>query len=411
VNAVLAVLRNRSYTLLWLSQLVSRLGDGLYEIALVWLVYDETGSSLAASGVFIAYTLPTLFFSLMGGVLADRVNRKYILVGCDWVRGALLITVALILGHEKLTVLQTYVVTFALSSVARFFIPAFTSTIPQIVPREQLAAASALNKLSGMAADIGGPVLGGVLVAVLSPARVLLIVGMIFVMAGLLTMWISVPPHPRRKADGDASPSSIWADIREGARAVFQDGLILALVTLVAILNLLLAPLNVVLPRLADYTGMGSTSFGLMAATISAGSAVGALTVPRLHKQFGGRTLMTYGTFGMGIAFCGLAAAAKLLWAILPIFVVIGICVIVIQIPAVVTMQEHVPNHLLGRVASTLEVVSQAAIPLGSAAAGLFTDQFDVRWFFLTVSVLVLSTGVVFSSRMRRLAGKEAARA
>ncbi|HYF90955.1 MAG TPA: MFS transporter [Symbiobacteriaceae bacterium] len=401
---MLATLRNRSFALLWLGQLVSRLGDGLYEIALVWMVYEGTGSSFAASGVFIAFALPTLIFSLFGGVLADRINRKYILVGCDWVRGVLLLAAALILGSSKISTVQAYVITFVLSSVARFFVPAYTSTVPQVLPKGQLAAASALNKLSGMAADILGPVLGGVLVAIMSPAAVLVADGLTFLVAGVLTAFIALPPLPARPADEAEKQTSLWADMREGIRAVVDDGLIVSLVTLVAILNLLLSPLNVVLPRVAELIGTGSASFGLMAGTLAAGSAISALTTPRLHKQYGGRTLIVAGTLLMALSFFGLAAAPGLLWAILPLFVMVGICVMLIQIPAVVILQEHVPNHLLGRVASTLEMVSQAAIPLGSAAAGLFTDQFNVRWFFLVVSLLVLSTGLFFRNQMRRLA-------
>ncbi|MFZ5814327.1 MAG: MFS transporter [Bacillota bacterium] len=406
---MLRALRIPSFALLWLGQMASRVGDGLYEIALVWLVYDGTGSAFAASGVFIAFTLPTLLFSLFGGVVADRFNRKYILVGTDWLRGALLLILALVLGSGQLTAVQAYIITFVLSSIARFFVPAYTSTIPAIVPRDTLAGANALNKLTGMAADIAGPILGGVLVATITPGMVLMLDGLTFLFAGLMTLLIKLPREATHPADPAEESSSIWQDMRVGLRAVVGDSLIVSLVILVAVLNLLLAPLNVVLPRLAELIGSGSSSFGLMAGIIAAGSAAGAMLTPRLFKRYGGPPLIAVATLLMAAGFGGLSFSPNVLWSVLPLFAVIGVCVMLIQIPAVVIMQQHVPNHLLGRVASTLEVVSQAAIPLGSAAAGLMTDRLDVRWFFLTVSLLILLTGVFFHSRVRAVPAKVAA--
>jgi DHA3 family macrolide efflux protein-like MFS transporter len=408
---MLAVLRHRSFAFLWLGQVVSRLGDGLYEIALVWLVFHGTQSTLAASGVFIAFSLPTLIFSLFGGVMADRFDRKKILVGCDWLRGLILVVLALVLRSGTLPAAGAYAITFVLSSIARFFTPAYTSTVPMLVPRAELAGASALNKLTGMAADVAGPILGGILVAALSPGLVLLVDGLTFLFAGLMTVLITMPPDSRRTgaADSEEEATSIWAEMRAGIQAVVHDRLIVALVTLVAVLNLLLSPLNVVLPKLAEMVGNGSSTFGLMAGTVAAGSAVSAIFTPRLFKKYGGPPLIVLSTVLMAICFAVLSLAPGLLWAALGLFAVIGVCVMLIQIPAVVILQEHVPNQMLGRVASTLEVVSQAALPLGSAVAGVMTDRLDVRWFFMTVGVLVLATGLFFRRQVRSLPGTVAA--
>ncbi|MHB8963150.1 MAG: MFS transporter, partial [Saccharofermentanales bacterium] len=126
---------NRDYGLLFVGRLVSQIGDGVHNFAIVWLVLDLTGSGIALSALFIASTVPSILFTPFSGVLADRLDRKKIIVWMDVIRGALLLLAAWIYSAGMLTLPLIYVLTVLISLCGVLFGPAVLASMPSLVKR------------------------------------------------------------------------------------------------------------------------------------------------------------------------------------------------------------------------------------------------------------------------------------
>ncbi|HJZ49194.1 MAG TPA: MFS transporter, partial [Roseiflexaceae bacterium] len=133
---MLAVLRQRNFALLWTGGLISLLGDWLLFIALPFYIYDLTGSALATGAMFIAETLPILLFGSLGGVFADRWDRKRTMIVADLLRAVLLLLLLAVRSPDWLWAI--YLVVFVQSSIGQFFNPAKGALIPQLVDEQQL---------------------------------------------------------------------------------------------------------------------------------------------------------------------------------------------------------------------------------------------------------------------------------
>src|SRR5262245_64342232 len=143
---MLAVLRQRNFARLWAGGAISMLGDWLLFIGLPFAIYHMTGSALATGAMFIAQSLPTLLFGALGGVFADRWDRRRTMIVADLLRAALMLLLLIVHSAEMLWAI--YLVVFVESSVSQFFNPAKGALIPNLVEERDLMPANALNTLS-----------------------------------------------------------------------------------------------------------------------------------------------------------------------------------------------------------------------------------------------------------------------
>jgi MFS family permease len=204
---MLAVLRQRNFALLWAGGLISMLGDWLLFIALPFYIYDLTGSALATGAMFIAETLPILLFGSIGGVFADRWDRKKTMIVADLLRAALLLLLLAVRTPEWLWVI--YLVAFVQSSVGQFFNPAKGALIPQLVDEPQLMPANSLNSLGVELTRLIGAPLGGALMALMGLPSVVIVDCVSFVVSALLIGLIVTPRSehaPRLPRPMQASP-------------------------------------------------------------------------------------------------------------------------------------------------------------------------------------------------------------
>src|SRR5260370_9706584 len=157
---MIKTVRYRSFALLWSGQFISFLGDGIFRVALAWTVLQLTGSALAMGTVFFAGLVPTILFTLLGGVAADRISRRLLMLWSDMGRA---VVVALVAGLAWLHLLQFWhllalSLLFVISS--SFFTPSYQSISPQLVPVDLLQSANSLNRLRTLRSRIAGPSLG-----------------------------------------------------------------------------------------------------------------------------------------------------------------------------------------------------------------------------------------------------------
>src|SRR6476620_2791013 len=221
---MLAVLRQRNFALLWAGGLISMLGDWLLFIALPFYIYDLTGSALATGAMFIAETLPILLFGSIGGVFADRWDRKKTMIVADLLRAALLLLLLAVRSPEWLWAI--YLVGFVQSSVGQFFNPAKGALIPQLVDESLLMPANSLNSLGVEITRLIGAPLGGALMTMMGLASVVVLDCVSFVISALLIGLIATPragqPAPAATPDAGVAVllGGVWRDLLAGLRLV-----------------------------------------------------------------------------------------------------------------------------------------------------------------------------------------------
>ena len=344
------------------------MGDGIYVVALAWQVYDLSNSPTALSIVGVAWTLPLGVFVLLGGVVSDRVERRRVMIGADLVRASAVGAIGFLslTGAVELWHLVALAVVFGTGEA--FFGPAFTSVVPQIVPRHLLLEANSLDQfIRPLAYMLAGPALGGWIVAAVGPGEAFLANGASFLVSALVIALMRPRPVPR----DEGGSRSLVRELREGFGFVRAHAWLWA--TLLAAAIFLLAywgPVDVLVPfRIRNDLAGGADSFGLVLACGGIGSILAALVLsqrglPRRHITF------MYASWGLGsLALVGFGLATAV-WQLMAISFVEGALFTSGMIVWGTLVHTLVPGGILGRVTSLDWFVSTSLVPVSFALTG-----------------------------------------
>ncbi len=366
---ILRPLRIRDFALLWAGALVSLLGDGVYIVAIAWQVYELSDSPTALSLVGVAWTLPLGLFVLVGGVVSDRLERRRIMITADIIRaGAAGSLAALSLtGTIELWHLIALAAVFGFGEA--FFGPAFTSIVPQIVPRHLLLQANSLDQfIRPFAFLLVGPALGGWLVASFGPGEAFLLDAATFLVSATAIFLIKRRGAVEREDEERTSP---LRDLRDGFAFVRAHTWLWA--TLLAAAVFLLAywgPIDVLVPyRVRNELGGTAGDFGLVLACGGLGSILAAVILgqrglPRRHITF------MYSAWTIGsLALVGFGLAGAV-WQLQAISFLEGLFFTAGMVVWGTLVQTLVPGELLGRVTSLDWFVSTSLVPVSFALTG-----------------------------------------
>jgi MFS family permease len=364
---VLRALRHRDFRLLWIGQAVSLAGDGIYLVAIAWLVYDISNDPGALAIVGFAWTLPQVAGLLLAGVLSDRFERRRLLVIADLIRCAAIGAIAALAlaGTTELWHVVLLVVVYGLGQA--LFQPSFTAIVPEIVPREELVQANALREmLEPLGMRFAGPVLGGVLIALFGVGTAFLVDAITFAVSAVVVMSIRPRPPPPRSGRG-----SLWRDLGEGFAYVRAHAWLWGtLVGAALFLLLTFGPFEVLLPYIIrNELGGGADMFGIVLAAGGAGSFVGAVILGRIGLPRRHVTFMWTAWAAGDVLFVALAFAdsAWLMCLVAFFNFALGTAAVVVWNTLMNTL---VPPELLGRVSSFDWFVSIGLTPVSFAITG-----------------------------------------
>jgi len=381
-------LRHRSFALLWIGQTISRLGDSLYRIALAWWVLEETGSATAMSTVLIVSFLPMLLFLLIGGVAVDRLPRFRILFASDLVNGAVVAVVAVLAATGALEVWHVYIASAAFGLAEAFFYPAYTASVPQVVPPESLPSANSLTGLSWQITGVIGPALGAALVAAGgTPAAFGFNSLSFFISAAFLAPLLRIP-LPRTAGVARRSP---LRDLRDGLAEVAARTWLWLSIAFFGLVNVVDAgPRNVALPFLIhDHLGLDVGALGAVTSSIAVGSVAAAVFVGRYHRLRRRGRLLYSCEVVMGLM---LILFGRLTWlpGLMAAAFVFGAGISTGSLAWTNSLQEMVPQERLGRVSSIDALGSFVFLPLGFAFAGMLTERIGPADVFVLGGSLVI---------------------
>jgi len=368
--------RDRDFRLLWIGQVVSGLGRQVTTIVLPYQLYVLTGTPLAIGALALVQVVPIMAFSLGGGVVADAVDRRRLLLLTQAGLAAASVALAGLALLPATPVLAIYAVAFVAAGLGAIDQPARSSAVPRLVPRERLPAAIALGQLNFQAAGVVGPAIGGLVLATLGIAACYVFDAITFAAAiGALLLIAPIPP-----AHGAVRPS--LAAIAEGLRFARRRRAILA--TFAVDLNAMIFGMPTALfPILAlDVFRVGPAGLGLLAAAPAAGAVIGALLtgwVGRVRRT--GRAVL-WASAGWGLAIVAFGLCTFSFPLALVFLAAAGAADVITAVLRSAIVQLITPDELRGRVTSIHILVVTGGPRLGdveaSAVASLAGAQLSV---------------------------------
>lgn len=391
-------LTNRSFALLWSGQTISRLGDSLFSITLAWWILEKTGSAAAMGKMLIFSTIPMLLFLLIGGVVTDRFKSLKVMLVADIVLAFIVLVITILAYTDLLQIWHIYVGKIIFGMVEAFFQPAYVAAVPEIVPKDQLPSANSLTNLSHRGAGIFGPAIGAAIVAIGGTSLAFGLNSLSFVISAICIFSIiirrksnpqsviALPIAVEKPADTIAPPSklnTVFLDLKEGYQAVISSTWLWITILIFGLINATSSPVSVSLPILTKVNLHGDVqTLGFFTTSSAIGFVVCSIVMgnfKRLRKR-GLQAYLATCLFGVMIALFGmvtniplLMAAAFFEGALMALFGLIWTN----------SLQELVPHHLLGRVASIDSLGSFILLPIGYGISGWATDLIGAPLVFI----------------------------
>ena len=370
--AALQSLRHRNYRLLWFGSLVSNSGDWMDQIALNWLVYQLSGSAVQLAFLNLARLAPIFVFTLVGGVIADRAERRRLLFTTQAVAMVLAFILATLTITGLVQIWMVFLVAIGRGIVLSFNQPARQSLISELVPREDLKNAIALNSATLNLTRVLGPTVGGLLIATVGVAGAFFLNAFSFLAVLYALSLMRFPERVARKKSG------MLSDLAGGLTYLGQRPTLRTLVILALLPMVLGMPYMTMLTVFAsDVLHVGGGGLGLLTACSGIGAVSGALWVAaNAHRVRLGR-LMFVGLVGFG-AWLIVFAVSPWFWLSVVALMGVGACQQIYMASNNALIQTHVEEEFRGRIVSTL-FLNRSMVPLGTVMAGIGTQFVGVQ--------------------------------
>ena len=375
-------LRERNFLFLFIGQSVSGIGNALVPVALAFALLDLTHSAADLGFVLGSQAVAQLAFLLAGGVIADRMSRRAVMLTSDVVRGAAEATLGILLLTGRPAVWIISLLAFAQGAAAAAFLPASSALIPSIVKPENLQRANHLQQVGGAASKVAGPALAGVLVVAASPGWAILFDAFSFGVSVVLLAAMrigAVPPLARQH---------FLTDLREGWGEFRSQNWLWPMVLSSALVNLLIGAYAVLGPLASQRYFGGAAAWATVSTVGGIGSVVGGLLTARLQPRHPLRAGLCASIM---IGFPPLAFAAGFPVPLIAVSAALaGTAIIIFLSYFNSTMQRQVPERSLSRVSSYTWFGATIAAPLGLAIAGPAVSVFSLRATLLVVGSLMI---------------------
>ena len=392
-----AIFRKRDFSLMWLAQLISTIGEALTDLAAAILIFQITNSAFAVGAVLMVTAIPTLFVGLFAGVFVDRFDKKRILLLANLLRGVIVLGIptayiAFMPGNQDTFVIALYSLIFVSATVRQFFDPAWEAVLPEIATEEELTQANSFLAVSSFGSTAVGFAAAGFLASSGDPLLAFYIDAATYFVAFALLLPIVVP-----KKTGEAEETSIGVvieNLKSGAGYMWRTPILRSIFLTGAPVYLSFGLWNVLLLPMAIRV-LGGTEFeyGLQEGLTSLGFVVGSFFMAKFGDRLAEGTWLVAGTVLMGI-FGALYGLSPTMAVAIVMVSITGFLNAPQSIAKRLLLQRHIPRDMRGRVFSAMFVSRDVLFLVGMAGAGL-ADVFDVRMLVIVSSVILAVAGVV----------------
>jgi MFS family permease len=400
----------RNFRLLWIGESISLIGDQFALIAMPWLVLQLTGDALALGVVMALMAVPRALFMLVGGALADRFSPRALIFASNLVRMVLFGILALLVLTNTIQMSLLYVFALAFGVADAFFFPGQNAILPQLLEKDQLQTGNVLIQGMVQLSLFAGPVLAGVLIALLGGAQTgsaaagsMQGIGAAFgldalsFLASLVALWMM---RIRRPHIADEEQKNIVSAIKEGVAYVWDSSVLRMMFLVILAMNVfIIGPISVGIPVLANTRlSEGSTAFGIIMSAFGGGALGGIIlagVLPHPKPGFFGVLLMIVTVFlGIGLMLLPVSSSTGI---VAFITLCMGISSGYVNVSAMTWLQKRIPDELMGRIMSLIMLASVGLEPVSTMLAG-FILKTSLEGLFvgagaaLTVVALISAT-------------------
>lgn len=393
-------MRHRNYRLLFIGTLFASSGLWLQQVTINYLAFALSGSSVVVGLASGARSVP-LFAAPFGGVMADRYDKKQLMLWTQFAQMALTLAFAILIISGRLEVWHIFVFSLLSGIAWALNMPVRQSVVPTTVPREDLMNAMALNSAGFNITRILGPALAGVMIAKVGAGENFLIQSAAYLVVAVLVMRLTLQPS----MSTSRSSGSALENLKEGAVFVWRNATLRVQMMLALVPVVVALPYIAILPQFNVEVLNGSAgTFGLLMSAPGIGAVVATLFVASMKNNVRYGLLLLGSLFALGVSMIALAFASTLP-LVLGMLVLVGGTQMVYMTASQTVVQLAIPDEYRGRVMG-IYMLNQGMLPLGSLFAGMLADFYSASIALMIMGGLVALLAVIFYFRagsLRRL--------
>lgn len=387
----------RSFHLLLLALAASSLGDWLYNVALLALVYDRTGSATWVAIATTARVLPMVVLGPFGGALASRCDRRRLMIASDAARALLMVALAVVAVTGLPIVLVPLLCALA-TAAGVVQPPAVAASCARLVTDAERQRANALRSAIGQGAVVAGPPLGAVALLVAGPSLALLLNALSFVVSAVAVTAVGAEAAFTPAPSGEQRPAGLLGDIAAGARALRGAPTVVRLIAADLLCSMVYGLLSVTLVLVSDRVGAGTDGYGLLLGASGAGGILGAALVGRFHGSARWRGALMAGLALTALPLIALGTVSGL-GAALVLALVGGGGMVVGEVLSDTALPEMLSGDALARAYGLVFPAAVAGIVVGSLIGAPLVSLLGLQGALSAAGVLVLVSGALLLRR------------
>ncbi|MEZ4342359.1 MAG: MFS transporter [Nitrospirales bacterium] len=392
------LLFQRNFGLLWWSQLISQIGDGVTKLALLWFVYAVTGSPLQTTIIGILQTLPPILLGPFVGVFIDRFPKKIILISTDLVRALLIGLIPCLVSHEAFTVEYLYVLVFCNAIATSLFAPALFASIPFLVQKSELTAANALLQSTMSLGVIFGPLLSGMGIAFLNSQEVLCLNVLTYIGSAVCLLFVSISELTYPSGTFKDSITVYVQDLQEGVQfTFFRQPVIRLLIFTAGLYSFVISAFHTLLPVIGrNMLKLGPVEVGYLTSGVGVGLLLASVFLARADLGAVWQRIRLLGTTSLltAVALWGLTGRTELPLSLL-VALLFGMGSGVLTPIEWGIIQEISPPRLIGRVLALYGTLAMLAAIGGMTTFGWVAERFGESWSLIGMGMVLLLTSLV----------------
>jgi MFS family permease len=382
-----SIFKNKNFMILWLGQLVSKIGDHILEFALAWYIYDQTNSTLALSLSIISIFLPNAIVSTFSGVVADRFNRKKIIIICDTLNGLFIFLLFIRSLYAPLTLPVIIIANISIAIVSSLFYPAISSSTQSVLETDQLQDAGALSQLQGRFAIVAGSAIAGFMLKLVGIEILLFINALSFIFSAISESFVKIPVNHKV----ENTNISMIDSLKEAAHFMSRNRVILYLTLFAGIIaNGMFMSVSLYMPAIfKDILGKSSIELGIYYSIEGALGIITSVFLLLSQKKLQPYKWTVIALFLEGLCLSGIGLMPNLSIAYI-IAALSGFCFTICSVTMSILFRKLIPNKLMGRVGSFNMLLSNLAIPVFTVFFGFIGDIKNPQTIVLYASFVFL---------------------
>jgi MFS family permease len=392
-----AALAHRNYRLLWTGLIVSNVGTWMQLVSQGWLIHEMTGRATDLGILGLTRAVPLIVLSLVGGTIADRVDKRRLLYLTQSLAAAFAILQGALTQVGLIQVWHIWALGFVSSAVLAFDQPTRQAMLPHLVPREDFMSAITLFSVTFNGASVLGPALAGLLVPVTGYAWAFYLNGISFAAVLVALALMRLPPPVARPGE------PVWRQVREGITYIWRHPTLRSLVLLAAAFGFFGAPYNAMLPVYRVVLGIDERALGFLSSAPGLGTLLGGLVLASHFARVRWKGRLLLGAAGAFVLFLIAFATSKSYALSVVLLVGVGACVTAFSSTTQTLLQHATDDRMRGRVVSMFTITVIGFQPLGALDLGWAVDRLGAPLAISLAAAVVGAIALLLAPRVKGL--------